>query len=244
MQCQHQKEEERGEIKIDIGIGIEIDIGIEIEIKIEIEEIEEIENIKMEEIKIEQIYTGEKREKRERKKEKVIEYGSANYWENRYCLASPTEYFDWLEDHRSLLTLLPHSLNHDLSSAILNIGCGNGAIQEHLYELGYTNIINNDISPTLILNMNAMNAQKGYHKMEYQVMDVTDMSAYPAHHFDLVMDKSTLDALTCSDDPYLNVAKMLQEVYRVLKPNGVYFIVSYSSPEQRMPHLTRPHVNF
>ena len=80
--------------------------------------------------------------------------------------------------------------------------------------------------------------------MIYEVMDVTDMSKYTDEQFDLVLDKSTLDALTCSDDPYMNIAKMLQEVYRVLHKNGVYLVISYSTPENRLEHLQRPHINF
>ena len=44
--------------------------------------------------------------------------------------------------------------------------------------------------------------------MQYDLMDVTDMS-YPNKSFDLVVDKSTIDALLCSDTPYISTAKML-----------------------------------
>lgn len=36
---------------------------------------------------------------------------------------------------------------------ILNIGCGNGEIQDYLYEQKYTNITNNDISEVVIEEM-------------------------------------------------------------------------------------------
>lgn len=72
-----------------------------------------------------------------------------------------------------------------------------------------------------------------YPDMLYQVMDVTAMS-YPDESYDLVLDKSTIDALLCSDTPQLLVAKMLWEVYRVLRKGGVYFIVSYGAPKSRL----------
>lgn len=37
---------------------------------------------------------------------------------------------------------------------ILNVGCGNGELQDKLYEAGYEEIVNNDISQVLIKHMN------------------------------------------------------------------------------------------
>jgi ubiquinone/menaquinone biosynthesis C-methylase UbiE len=79
--------------------------------------------------------------------------------------------------------------------------------------------------------------------MIYEVMDVTNM-AYEDNYFDLVLDKSTIDALLCSENPYLNTAKMMEEVWRVLKNGGIYLVISYSSPESRNKHFIRPHIAF
>jgi hypothetical protein len=48
-------------------------------------------------------------------------------------------------------------------------------------------------------------------KMNWEVMDVTDLK-YDDGYFDLAIDKSTIDALLCGDNAFLNVAKMLKEV--------------------------------
>lgn len=40
-------------------------------------------------------------------------------------------------------------------------------------------------------------------------MDVRSLT-YPSNYFDLIIDKSTIDALLCGDYAYLNVAKMLK----------------------------------
>lgn len=74
-------------------------------------------------------------------------------------------------------------------------------------------------------------------------MDVRDIQ-YPDKYFDLVIDKSTIDALLCGDKSFTNVAIMLKEVQRVLKDQGVYMIVSYGSPEYRIFHLDRDYLNF
>lgn len=38
----------------------------------------------------------------------------------------------------------------------------------------------------------------------------------------------------------MNANKMISEVYRVLSPKGVYFIVSYGQSEYRLPYLEKP----
>jgi hypothetical protein len=46
--------------------------------------------------------------------------------------------------------------------------------------------------------------------MKWDVMDVRDLK-YQNELFDLIIDKSTIDALLCGDYAYLNVAIMLKE---------------------------------
>jgi ubiquinone/menaquinone biosynthesis C-methylase UbiE len=74
-------------------------------------------------------------------------------------------------------------------------------------------------------------------------MDVRDLK-YEDNTFDLAVDKSTIDALLCGEKSFLNVAIMLKEVQRVLKVGGVYVIISYGQPENRVFHLEREHLMF
>ena len=37
---------------------------------------------------------------------------------------------------------------------------------------------------------------------------------------------------------------MLAEIQRVMKIGGIYIIVSYGSPDKRMPHIQRQHLSF
>ena len=58
--------------------------------------------------------------------------------------------------------------------------------------------------------------------MKFDVMDVRYMT-YPSEHFDLVLDKGTLDAMLCSKHTgYYDAALMLKECQRVLKTDGYY----------------------
>ena len=163
------------------------------------------------------------------------------YWDKRYeCTEG--QRFDWLESYDTLQGVISRCVNGNKSSWILNIGCGNASIQDELYEDGYHNIMNNDISPVVIEQMNRIKQLKGY-MMAFDVMDVTQMT-YEDEKFDLVLDKSTIDAMLCSDSPIFKTAQMLEEVWRVLKKEGVYLMISYSEPKYRMEHLTRPHIRF
>jgi ubiquinone/menaquinone biosynthesis C-methylase UbiE len=91
--------------------------------------------------------------------------------------------------------------------------------------------------------MNKIKAERGYSEMVFEVQDVRKMH-YEDCSFDMVLDKSTIDPLMCTDNPITNVAAMVDEVYRVLVPNGIYFAVSYASPATRLEHITREHVNW
>ena len=70
------------------------------------------------------------------------------------------------------------------------------------------------------------------------VGDVRDIK-FENNFFDLAIDKSTIDALLCGDNSFLNVAIMTKEVQRVLKCGGVYMIISYGAPDNRLIHLVR-----
>ena len=110
-----------------------------------------------------------------------------------------------------------------------------------MYDEGYTHNYNIDICKNVIEFMKTRNKdRKGLH---FDVMDASDM-AYKDETFDLVIDKSTIDAILCGDHCFMLVAKMLKEISRVLKTGGYYIIISYGNPETRMVHLERDHLAF
>lgn len=79
--------------------------------------------------------------------------------------------------------------------------------------------------------------------MVYEVMDCCDLK-YPDNYFDVAIDKSTIDAILCGDNAYLNTCIMLKEGQRVLKEGGVYIAISYGKPETRSVHFERPIFNW
>ena len=76
-------------------------------------------------------------------------YGDPKYWEERYKTQKGTT-FDWLEDYETLNPIINEfKLNKD-TSKILNLGCGNAEFSENMYDDGYKNIYNIDISENVI----------------------------------------------------------------------------------------------
>ena len=169
----------------------------------------------------------------ETQKTEFIGFGDLKYWEKRYK-ESNEETFDWLENYTSLKKYLVKYLT-DKDMHILVIGCGNARFSEDLYDDGFQNIVNNDISPAVIKHMTARNAESRP-KMKWVVMDVTEMNSLEDNTFDLVIDKSTIDTLSCGDNSNIKVAMMLKESLRVLKVGGVNFTIALGKLKDRLPH--------
>ena len=75
-------------------------------------------------------------------------------------------------------------------------------------------------------------------------MDVLNMKEVQNAEYNVVLDKGTLDSVLCGDNSEANAEKMLTEINRVLKPNGVYICISYGSEEQRKEYLKSKIINF
>ena len=71
-----------------------------------------------------------------------------------------------------------------------------------------------------------------------QVMDALHMD-YAANSFDVVIDKGTIDALSCSPQCWAVIRDANKEVQRVLAPGGSYVVFSYAPPDVRFPHFQR-----
>ena len=76
-------------------------------------------------------------------------YGDAQYWEDRYEKAGGEAAFDWLENYSTLKDHLGLFMP-STDMKILVLGCGNAGFSEDLYDAGYENQINIDISEKVI----------------------------------------------------------------------------------------------
>uniref|UniRef100_A0A0E0PM23 Methyltransferase type 11 domain-containing protein n=1 Tax=Oryza rufipogon TaxID=4529 RepID=A0A0E0PM23_ORYRU len=161
------------------------------------------------------------------------DYGAAAYWDARYSSPSPSStattgggggaFFDWYQAYPALRPLLRARL--PASSRVLMLGCGNSLLSEDMVKDGYEEVVNVDISSVVI------------EQMREKHMDVRDMSLFGDGTFDCVLDKGTLDAMMCGDDAPLGASKMLAEVARILRPGGIYMLITYGCPKERVQLL-------
>jgi len=114
-------------------------------------------------------------------------YGDPKYWDDRYKSQNKST-FDWLENYESLRPLMNNLV--DKEHRILNLGCGNAEITEFMYDDGFHNIVNMDISDVVITQMKERNKHRP--NMKWEVGDAMSMT-YEDEHFDIVIDKSRGD---------------------------------------------------
>lgn len=101
----------------------------------------------------------------------------------------------------------------DKSSKILDVGCGYGRTMNELYNSGYRNLVGADIAIEMINR-----GKREYPYLEF--VQCTDELAFDDNIFDAVI----LFGVLCSvvtDDAHI---KLINEIKRVLKPNGIIYV--------------------
>ncbi|CDI76350.1 hypothetical protein, conserved, partial [Eimeria acervulina] len=71
------------------------------------------------------------------------------------------------------------------------------------------------------------------------VLNVLELDKLEKQEFDFVIDKGTLDCILCGEKSFENVHKALTLISQILKPGGVYMMISYGSPVFRLNHLQK-----
>ncbi|CAM9281583.1 unnamed protein product [Phaeothamnion confervicola] len=159
------------------------------------------------------------------------EYGKASYWEER----QDPEPFDWYQRYSGLKDILQQHVRKE--DAILMVGAGNSRLAEDMNEDGYSNITCIDSSKVVA---DAMHEKftKERPALRYTHMNANNLN-FPDETYDVVIDKACLDSVLCGEGSTVNVTKMCNEISRVLKAHGLYFVVSYGAPENRLTFLER-----
>ncbi|XP_056692200.1 uncharacterized protein [Spinacia oleracea] len=172
-------------------------------------------------------------------------YGDSLYWDARYIQEAGS--FDWYQRYSALRPFVRKFV--PTSSRILMVGCGNAVMSEDMVKDEYEEIMNIDISTVAIDMMRRKHAHIPQLKFSLSCpvdmqMDVRDMSVFPDDSFGSVIDKGTLDSLMCGTGASISASQMLGEVSRLLKPGGVYMLITYGDPNVRMPYLSRSVYNW
>ncbi|KAI0079344.1 S-adenosyl-L-methionine-dependent methyltransferase [Panus rudis PR-1116 ss-1] len=177
--------------------------------------------------------------------EKNEQYGTKEYWDQRYSQESEEDSFDWFKSYADIAPIIKE-LVPNKAARILMLGCGNSKLSEEMYDDGYKNIVNTDYSGVLIEKMRHKH-EKLRPEMEWLEMDVRDLR-FDSGSFDFAIDKGTMDAMMTSKgdvwDPPEDVIdscdREVNEVLRVLRTGGIFLYLTFGQPHFRRRYLTKP----
>ena len=139
------------------------------------------------------------------------------------------------------------TLPWDKNTKILIIGCGNSSLGFDLMSQGgFTNIDNMDYSEVVIEKMKEKHPDMRWHAMDMMAM------TFPDGDFDCVLDKGTMDVImTDNKDPWNPTEevkergrKVIDNVYRVLKPGGQFIQISFDQPHFRKKFILPEHIQW
>ena len=166
-------------------------------------------------------------------------YSDRDYWRIRYeDINGP---FDWYDDYETISPIIKE-LKLPKRSNILHIGIGNSEFSEKMYDEGYKKSYNIDFSRNVIHYMRQRN-KKLRSSMIFETMNVLNLD-YEDNQFDIVFDKAVFDCVLCGIDADKKAKIFMNEVYRVIRPKGYYFLVSNSEPENRLQYLQTSNLKY
>lgn len=165
--------------------------------------------------------------------------GEPAYWEERYKIEMAKllkfELFDWYCPFSELMTMAEGVYDSDAVHKVLIIGVGRSDVIDTLYRRGYRDITAIDISNTVIVEMQKRYAS--YTGVEFFVMDAKQLIKFSDKTFSLVIDKACIDSLFCGTDFMAATTLALEEIFRVMRDEGIFLCVSHASPPSRVPYL-------
>ncbi|CAE7208300.1 EEF1AKNMT, partial [Symbiodinium pilosum] len=163
-------------------------------------------------------------------------YGDVNFWTEVYTQQRGREMApqEWLVSYPHFVAQGWLRFFPSKASRILDLGCGDSEFMTEAYDDGYEDITGVDIVPEVLDTMRQLNASKRP-GIKYQLADARELSMFSDNSFDVVFDKSTLDALKCAGPD--STSMMSSEIHRVLSSDGVYLCVSLNTPEEAQPAI-------
>ncbi|KAK4144031.1 S-adenosyl-L-methionine-dependent methyltransferase [Dichotomopilus funicola] len=153
-----------------------------------------------------------------------VDFGNPSYWHGRFL--SETS-FEWLAPSAAFIEIIePHLRHLSPSARILHLGPGTSDLHNHLRARGFTNVLNVDYEPLALERGQQLERERfGSVKTSYLVADATSLEL--PQKYQLVIDKSTVDAVACGEDGAL--ISMGKAVRGCLEKEGLWISLSYSA---------------
>ena len=158
-------------------------------------------------------------------------FGTKEYWDDVYAGRGdfPADCYSWYYGW-DVLSKHVKQFIPDKTSQILAPGVGNDSILVDLVQAGYKIIVGQDYSEHAVERQEELLYQvEGTAKVTMLQGDVTNLPVEWTAAFDAVIEKGLLDAVYLSGDG--NVERAASELFRVLKPGGVFISVSGVVPD-------------
>ena len=143
-------------------------------------------------------------------------------YKGRYITRKIVTEYDWYVDAEDTKNLVASYLAGKLDSKILIVGCGISLLTRVLYNAGFKNIIAVDFCEDAVEIMRTRD--KDLEGVQVLVMDARNLSTFPDAAFDCVVDKACLDSVFSSDSSIEAAHRALEEISRVLAPEGILSI--------------------
>ncbi|KAJ1433295.1 hypothetical protein B484DRAFT_14727, partial [Ochromonadaceae sp. CCMP2298] len=129
---------------------------------------------------------------------------------------------------------------------VLVLGCGNSSLCEDLWHFGLTSVHGMDYSPTAI-SMMQRRAQDVDMGIQYFSGDARRMPEVHSGHYDLLLDKGTLDAIASGDaekegagGQATDAEQYIVECWRTLRVKGLFVVVTTMPPHIFEPLAVQP----
>ena len=111
-----------------------------------------------------------------------------------------------------------------------------------MYDEGFKKCYNIDFARNVIHYMKQRN-KRIRSSMIFETMNILDIE-YEDDQFDIIFDKATFDCVLCDIGGESKAKIFMNEIYRLLKYKGYYFMISNSEPEKRIKYLQNSEMKF
>ena len=160
----------------------------------------------------------------------VTSFAETEYWEEHYRKSD--ELYEWYQPWSTFKAAVGEFLGN--CERLLNIGSGNSPMALDLANEGVKLSDNIDISETVTEQMKRR--YEGDERMRWHTMDCRDLK-FEDEIFDGVIEKGTIDALSCDQTAGTAIHQMLKEAFRVMKRGSYFVSISFGAPSARIYHF-------
>ncbi|KAK1945986.1 EEF1A lysine methyltransferase 4 [Phytophthora citrophthora] len=168
-----------------------------------------------------------------------------SYWEARF---EGEAEFDWYCEYSHIRELLTSYISK--TKQVLITGTGTSRLPAEMATDGYSSVVAMDYAANVIEKMQARSKENAW-GVRFVEADLTLMSDWESDSVDCVIDKGCLDAMLLkpetesvesnwklvtpdSPDDLSDVKSSMQQLGRILKPDGLLFFMTFGSPSNRV----------